>query len=237
MIGLPPKGRMFLRGMRLLPPRAGITATIISRRELHDLSDHAVLLRFSQRGEKRDRDGAGIMGFRIRILTRSEAELAEIRMGVNRNVVHLSANSGGTQARECFGAGNAELLVPADDEKMPSRGTVRIAPRQHKPTVGQETLIAFGESGAPCDIFIQPRELAQPKRSLDICHAIVPAELLNFIIPGALGPCFHARGIMRGAMAAKPRHPRGNIGIIGEGRSAFSGGDDFNRMKAEDSNI
>src|SRR5580704_15581629 len=104
MIGLPAKGRIFLRGMRLLPPRAGMTATIMSGRESQNLIDHSVLLCVGQCGIKRDRDGARVMRFGVRILTRPEAELAEVGMGVERNIMDLDANSGGAQFGKSIGA-------------------------------------------------------------------------------------------------------------------------------------
>src|ERR1700730_2255315 len=104
MIGLPAKRRIFLRGMRLLPPRAGMTATIILSREPQNLIDHGVLLRVGQCGIKRDRDGARVMRFGVWILTRPEAELAEVGMGVQRNIMDLNANAGGTQLGKGSGA-------------------------------------------------------------------------------------------------------------------------------------
>src|SRR5580700_8199358 len=101
MIGLPAKGRIFLRGMRLLPPRAGMTATIILSREPQNLIDHSVLLRVGQSGVKRDRDGARVMRFGVRILTASEAQLPKVGMHVERNIMNLNADSGGAQ----FGKG------------------------------------------------------------------------------------------------------------------------------------
>src|SRR5258708_40329128 len=103
MIGLPAKGRMFLRGMRLLPPRAGMTATIISSREPQNLIDHGVLLRVGQRGVERNRDGARVVRFGVRILTAPEAKRAEVGMHVEGNVVDLSANSGGAQRGKGIG--------------------------------------------------------------------------------------------------------------------------------------
>src|SRR5258708_16018960 len=118
MIGLPAKGRMFLRGMRLLPPRAGMTATIILGREPQNLIDHGVLLRVGQRGVERNRDGARVMRFGVRILTAPEAELLEIGMQVEGNVMDLNANFGGAQRGKGIGARQAgSLLVPADNLK------------------------------------------------------------------------------------------------------------------------
>ena len=91
--------------MRLLPPRAGMTATIILSREPQNPIDHSILLRIGQCGIKRDRDGARVVRFGVRILTRPEAELAEIGMGVQRNIMDLNANSGGAQFGKGIGAG------------------------------------------------------------------------------------------------------------------------------------
>src|ERR1700688_1968241 len=131
MIGLPANGRMFLRRIRLLPPRAGMTATIMSRGEPQDLIDHGVLLRVGQCGVKRYRDGARVVRFGVGELTAPEAKLAEVGMGVDRNIMDLNANAGGAQAGKGIGAGYAERrLVPADHIEMPRRRAVGIAPRQ-----------------------------------------------------------------------------------------------------------
>src|SRR5262249_25780240 len=104
MIGLPANDRVCLCGVRLLPPRAGMTATITRsggscqhRRELlHD----AVLLRFGQARIKRERKRARIVSLGVRELARPKTQAAEIGLGVQRYVVHVDADLCRAQSRK-----------------------------------------------------------------------------------------------------------------------------------------
>src|ERR1700691_5564525 len=104
------------------PPSASFEAwrPIISGREFREPLDNFVLLRLGQRGVKWDGHGARVMRFRVGIFAGPEAQLAEIRMHVKRNVVNLHADPGSPQRGEGFGARDAErLFVPANDIEMP----------------------------------------------------------------------------------------------------------------------
>lgn len=101
MIGLSANGRMFaLRGMRLLPPRAGMIATFI-REHLGERSDDLVLL-----GR---REGGGTSATRWRRhevalglgeIARAEAEALVVGLRMHRDVMDVHADTGGTQGLE-----------------------------------------------------------------------------------------------------------------------------------------
>src|SRR5712692_1212765 len=242
MIGLPANGRMFLRGMRLLPPRAGMMATITrvrgSRQHRQKLLYDAVLLRFGQAGIERERERARVVSLCVRELARPKSQAAEIGLGVNRYVVHVHADPGRVQSRKCLGArATGRLLVPADDVEMPRRRTGRIAPGKTEPAIREQQAVTFGERGPSPNILGEPLDLAAAERGLDVGHAIIPAELEHLIIPGAVGLALHARRVVGGAVRADALHPCRELRIVGQRGPALPGGDDLDRMKAEDGDI
>src|SRR5262249_38611232 len=160
MIGLPANRRIFLRGMRLLPPRAGMMATITrvrgSHQHRHELLDDAVLLRFGKAGMEREREGARVVSLGVRELARPESQVAEIGLDVQRYVVNVDADPCRAQSRKCLGAREAgRRLVPADDVEMPRRCTVRIAAGKSEPAVREQPAVALGERGSLPDVFVE----------------------------------------------------------------------------------
>src|SRR5438093_3023264 len=104
----------------------------------------------------------------IRILTRSKAKFAKIRLRVQRYVVNVDADPGAAQPRKSLPAGNAgSILVPADDVKMPCGRTARIAPGQRKTAIGKQPIVAAGKRRALLDIVVEPPHLAATERGLN----------------------------------------------------------------------
>ena len=99
---------MFLRGIRLLPPRAGMMARFILRGsgEVFDDADDTVEVRVPEIGVEREAERFGVICFRFRTFPRlvSVGILVE-GLKVNRDVEDLCSNAGIAELLHHFAAG------------------------------------------------------------------------------------------------------------------------------------
>src|SRR5690606_29869789 len=93
IIGLPQNDRMFLRGIRLLPPRAGMTAIVSAIQALAQGLADGVLLRFGELEVERQADRPLVIALRLREVARLEAEVAVVGLEMHRNVVHVDQDA------------------------------------------------------------------------------------------------------------------------------------------------
>src|SRR3569832_76802 len=79
----------------------------------------------------------------------------------------------------------------------------------------------------------QSFQLAQPKRSLHVGHAVVKSKLDLLVIPWSVRRMRHLKGITGNAVAAQPLHRRIEFGVIGDRLAPFASRNDFDCMKAK----
>src|SRR3569832_2283230 len=79
----------------------------------------------------------------------------------------------------------------------------------------------------------QSFQLAQPKRSLHVGHAVVKSKLDLLVIPWSVRRMRHLIGIKGNAEAAQPLHRRIEFGVISDRHAPFASRNDFDRMKAK----
>ncbi|MNR27978.1 hypothetical protein D3C85_1452770 [compost metagenome] len=87
------------------------------------------------------------------------------------------------------------------------------------------------------NVLLQARYLAYAQCTLKVSHAIVVAKINLLVIPRAFHFLGHQRGIAGNAMTAQQVHTLGQSSVIGQCHATFSGGNDFYRMEAEDSDV
>src|SRR5262245_61900433 len=82
---------MFLRGIRLLPPRAGMTAIRMTsaRKRAAQGSHHRVLLLVGHPREERHRNGTIVVALGCRKSAHLESEARIVGLGMNGNVVDV----------------------------------------------------------------------------------------------------------------------------------------------------
>src|SRR4029453_2149476 len=114
--GRPASGIRTFPGSREDPIRACTTATLrIAKHFLHR-GNHEVLLLLRHRGIDRQADRLGIIGFGIRAGALPKAELAIVRLPVDRDVVEIDADTGLSQIIKdrAMTAGSLSLVDPDD---------------------------------------------------------------------------------------------------------------------------
>src|SRR3569832_2505644 len=79
----------------------------------------------------------------------------------------------------------------------------------------------------------QSFQLAQPKRSLHVGHAVVKSKLDLLVIPWSVRRMRHLIGITSNAVAAQPLHRRIEFGVIGARLAPIASRNDFDWMKAK----
>src|SRR5574343_1881980 len=98
-MGLPANRRMFLRGMRLLPPRAGMTANLLTgapskAQGLGQHSHHTVWLAVGHGREQGQGQRPAVITLRHRAMPRLETQPGVVRMEVYGDVVRVHTDTG-----------------------------------------------------------------------------------------------------------------------------------------------
>ena len=86
---------------------------------------------------------------------------------------------------------------------------------------GERAVVSPRDGIAPLDPCGEMRKLRQAERGLHLGHAVVEAEHVLFVVPGALVRLFEPRGVARDAVATQIGHPPGKRGIVGQRHAAF----------------
>lgn len=102
---------------------------------------------------------------------------------------------------------------------------------------GQHLEVAAGQLTTLMDPIFQIGHLAQPQCGLDIGHAVVEAEQLLLVVPGAVRLVDEILRLAGDAVATQQTHGLGQHCVIGHRHAAFAGGDDLHRMEAEDGDV
>ena len=120
---------------------------------------------------------------------------------------------------------------------MPRRKPIGQPCRQQQRKIRQQRVVAVRKFDAALVHCIEPRELRQTQRRVDIGQSIVETEHLLLVIPCAVGRTTHRRGITRQAVRAEHLKPTRKPAVVSCNDPALARRHDLHGMKAEDRNI
>src|SRR6185312_2720444 len=134
--------------------------------------------------------------------------------------------------------------------EMPGRPAMRAArdrPQQRR-AIGEKRVIALGEVAACRRELIELAELTLGESAVDVAEPVIEAQRGHLVIPGidlgipggALETCFlvgELRGVAIDAVIAEHSETPRQIGLVGERRAAFAGGDVLDRMEGENRDV
>src|SRR6185437_6287429 len=170
---------------------------------------HDVELRVGQPGIDRQRHAALIVALGGGELAGREAEPAEVRLPVNRNIVDVDADVSGAHRVEEFAACQRRVFGETHDIEMPRRYACRRNFGQQQRQADERAVVAARDVVAPGDPVAEMPELRQAECRLHLGHAVVEAERLLLVIPSALAGVAQTRRIAGDAVAAKIGHACG----------------------------
>src|SRR5665213_2201712 len=152
--------------------------------------------------------------------------------------MHIDANARLAQCvkgrtPDAFGLRRRQLY----DIQVPCGLATRILPRQNKRGGLEQLIISACEFAATGDIEFQAIHLTEAQRRLYVREAIVETQFDLLVIPRALSIRLHLTGYSGDPMSSKSTHALRKCCVLGDCHTAFAGGDDFDRVKAENDDI
>lgn len=134
----------------------------------------------------------------------AKPKLSIVGLGMDRDVVELHANPRFSQLLKDLPMGELQPLQPqADNVEVKSRIGVVAPVGGNQVKVGEKGVIALGKLMAAGDKVVEAAHLARPEGRLDVCHAVIEAQLDLLVVPGAVGLLRHEGGLFGDAMGAK----------------------------------
>ena len=168
---------MFLRGMRLLPPRAGMTARYIlfpyqALQRLANYADDMVLLRLCQPREQWNRYRPIIVALCIREIAALEAKARIIGLSVYRYVMDIRTNLRRAQSVKQSGARHVRArVVDFDGIKVPRRYAVVHAAWGQERQAFKQHVVPIRQVDPASMHFVQP--LVSCDRSSAACRSVI----------------------------------------------------------------
>src|SRR5438552_76770 len=118
---------------------------------------------------------------------------------------------------------------------MPTRLSVGMLPGNRERQQAKQLVVTPRQLAAAGDEWIEPIHLTVAKRSLEVGHSIVEAQVKLFVIPRAVRIFLHGLRVACNAMRAQPKQLFVKVRAIGHNHAALSRRDDFDRVETEDS--
>ena len=149
------------------------------------------------------------------------------------DVVHVGADAVLPQKVEHLAAGFAAVGAHLHGIEVQGGAILRVALRQDKRQTGQQAVVSRGKFVATGDEFVDALHLAHAEGGLQFGHVVVVAEVDLLVIPSPVRLLGHFFGIAGDTVAAQQGEFGGKLRAVGEGGTAFGGGDDFDGVEAE----
>src|SRR5213075_1262113 len=179
-------------------------------------------------------DGLPSVPLSLRAQPGHESELPVIRLQMNRQVMYGRSNSLAAQEFQHLRVASTNFVGAQLDREQMVRGTIALLDHlESQRKAREQPAISLRQEIASLDIFIEPRELTDAQRRVEIGHAVVIAERELLVIPRGIRFLVHAFRSPRDAVSTQHRHAPCKLIVVRERQPAFRGGNDLHGMKTE----